>query len=482
MKNDLARDKAMEKLVATRLRAGLKPSGAACPDAAILAAYVERTLVPRERQNCEAHLAACMGCQALVAELVRLGEDDEPVSARSATLAPRRAATAPRFRWAWAGSALAAVLVVGIWYSGELRKPLQQPSGIQSLSQNRVANEPPAPQSTSLNEKQVATAPVNQQDKSKAVRLETKTLDVESDRKAAVKNRFVREARSNSVNALAGTPAKDESAQLNRAAAATPPEGTSAAHAQVSVPRPAPMAIPSERARLAMSESRDAAGAGKGGEAAAAAGTAGGVGGAIQSALESKTERAPAPPPPPPQHQPQAYQAAKKAANGPAGSSEPALQKAKTKQEADSIAQAHAVLRDQAKTDKEEAQTVEVTAAAQAVEVQAESVVPTWRVGRHGLIQQFEANGQWKKRNSGVKTDLNEISFSSTSVGWIVGQAGTILRSTDGGITWKAVSSPTIEDLIHVTAFSDQSASVVSRNGGTFATTDGGKTWASARP
>src|SRR5579863_5178028 len=100
MKDDSARDKAMEKLVATRLRAGLKPAGTGCPDAAILAAYVERTLAPRERQNCEAHLASCMGCQALVAELVRLSEDEETVGVR--------AAAAPRFRWAWAGSALAA--------------------------------------------------------------------------------------------------------------------------------------------------------------------------------------------------------------------------------------------------------------------------------------------------------------------------------------------------------------------------------------
>src|SRR5579859_8079736 len=76
MKDDLARDKAMDKLVAKQLRARLKPGSGSCPDAEILAAYVERTLSARERASCETHLAGCLGCQALVAELVRLRSEE----------------------------------------------------------------------------------------------------------------------------------------------------------------------------------------------------------------------------------------------------------------------------------------------------------------------------------------------------------------------------------------------------------------------
>ena len=111
------------------------------------------------------------------------------------------------------------------------------------------------------------------------------------------------------------------------------------------------------------------------------------------------------------------------------------------------------------------------------VTTQAESVAPLWRVGRRGLIQNSAANGSWKKRRSGVKTDLNEISFANPAVGWVVGQAGTVLRTTDRGATWTKVLSPTNEDLVHVTAISDLAASVVTRGGLTFTTTDGGKTW-----
>src|SRR5260370_5117577 len=96
MKDDSARDKAMDKLVATQLRAGLKPGNASCPDAEILAAFVERSLAPRERATCETHLAGCLGCQALVAELVRLSEDEEPVGIQTAAPPSERAATALR--------------------------------------------------------------------------------------------------------------------------------------------------------------------------------------------------------------------------------------------------------------------------------------------------------------------------------------------------------------------------------------------------
>src|SRR5579863_8432712 len=126
MKDDSTRDKAMDKLVAKQLRAGLKPGSTSCPGAEILAAYVERTLAPRERASCETHLAGCLGCQALVAELVRLSEDEMPASFHTTVGSPARAAAAPRFRWAWAGSALAAVLVIGLWYTGEFQNVLQQ--------------------------------------------------------------------------------------------------------------------------------------------------------------------------------------------------------------------------------------------------------------------------------------------------------------------------------------------------------------------
>jgi photosystem II stability/assembly factor-like uncharacterized protein len=58
-----------------------------------------------------------------------------------------------------------------------------------------------------------------------------------------------------------------------------------------------------------------------------------------------------------------------------------------------------------------------------------------------------------------------------------VGQAGTLLRTIDGGKTWNKVPIPTRADLILVTASGDLTAQVVTHDGQTFTTTDGGKSW-----
>ncbi|MGD0920468.1 MAG: YCF48-related protein, partial [Terriglobia bacterium] len=100
-----------------------------------------------------------------------------------------------------------------------------------------------------------------------------------------------------------------------------------------------------------------------------------------------------------------------------------------------------------------------------------------WRVGRHGLIQKAEANGNWVTQASGVNADLFDITFATPSVGWAVGQAGALLRTIDGGKTWNKVPIPTRADLILVTASGDLTAQVVTRDGQTLATTDGGKSW-----
>jgi hypothetical protein len=479
MKDDSARDRAMEKLVATRLRAGLKPSGASCPDAAILAAYVERTLAPRERQSCEAHLATCMGCQALVVALVRLSEDDKPVGTRAAAVAPSRAAAASRFRWAWAGgSALAATLVVVIWFSGELRKPSLQPAGTQSQYLNQSANKPSAAPPAPTEEKQFASAPAKPREPSKANRREMKTLDTEADLKSGAEKTPDLEAQRTAESGSAGAPAKDDSVLKSRSAPV--PAAPPAAHALLPAPRPATMVTPSERARLAMNKPAEGSGASQGVSATTQGAVAGGMVGRSSSTEKSNDVRAPAAPPP--QNQAQSYEADKKASNAPAASSQPILQKARSKEETESVAQADAVLRDQAAGKGQNTQTVVVGATAQMLEVQGESVVRAWRVGRRGLIQEVGPNGQWQKRKSGVKTDLNEISFPSPAVGWVVGHAGTILRSTDGGATWNQLSSPTTENLVHVSAASALAATVVSRSGMTFTTTDGGRTWTSAQP
>jgi hypothetical protein len=131
MKDDSARDKAIEKLLARRLGARLRDEGRDCLDAETLAAYVERTLAPAERQACETHLIDCRICQEQVAELVRLNESDEmEETARPVRAKPRSVWS----RWALAAPALVALVIAGLWQTGELQKFLKQeePATVQA--------------------------------------------------------------------------------------------------------------------------------------------------------------------------------------------------------------------------------------------------------------------------------------------------------------------------------------------------------------
>ena len=151
----------MDDLIAARLRAGLNAGGAECPEAEILAAFVERTLTPRERTNFENHLASCARCQEGVAGLVRLSEADPATGIRAAAAA--RAARPFAFQWAWAGTALAVMLLAGIWITDEYQTGLRQREAARIQAPQPLPKEPAAPPvqagkvKPSAQEKEIAT-------------------------------------------------------------------------------------------------------------------------------------------------------------------------------------------------------------------------------------------------------------------------------------------------------------------------------------
>lgn len=451
MKDDSARDKAMDKLVARQLRAGLKPGSTSCPNPEILAAFVERTLAPRERSSCETHLVGCLGCQALVAELVRLSEDDEPAAIQTAAAPSARAATAPRFRWAWAGSALAAILVGGLWYTGEFRKVLQQTPEIQHHVQT-TTGKPSAP----VTEEKKTAPPAPER---------TEAPDIRAQGKKSLSDKI----RTGAPAANIAAPHAQNRAMNGPTAAPPAADGLSAA-------RSSDIATPSERARLAKP------GPGVGGRVGSGVGT-GGMGGSIggiASGASSNTisveKSKGATPPAPYSASAQLSRASAKAVNVTADSMH---REAQAKDESASMASTGSTLHNKERAKQVAAASSTAGAATEEVEAQAEPAGPQWRVGRRGLIERRDANGKWMKQESGVKAHLNDIAFSNPETGWAVGQSGTVLRTTDGGTTWIKLPSPTAEDLVHVTATSNLGASVVTRGGQTFETTDGGKTWSS---
>ena len=84
--------------------------------------------------------------------------------------------------------------------------------------------------------------------------------------------------------------------------------------------------------------------------------------------------------------------------------------------------------------------------------------------------------GGWPPPPGDMASAITTGSAPSTTVCWIVGRAGTVLRSTDQR-TWERLDFPVAVDLTSVNATDAQSAAVVTADGRTFSTSDGGMSW-----
>jgi photosystem II stability/assembly factor-like uncharacterized protein len=109
-------------------------------------------------------------------------------------------------------------------------------------------------------------------------------------------------------------------------------------------------------------------------------------------------------------------------------------------------------------------------------------------VGAEGLLLASSDGGRtWQRRKldegqPGTALmqdyDLYSIRFApGAQSGWIVGEQGLVLHSTDGGETWKRQKTTTQNALLSVAAASDKVASAVGDHGALLWTSDGGEHW-----
>jgi photosystem II stability/assembly factor-like uncharacterized protein len=67
-----------------------------------------------------------------------------------------------------------------------------------------------------------------------------------------------------------------------------------------------------------------------------------------------------------------------------------------------------------------------------------------WIVGDAGRIYATVDGGRtWQAQNSGVSDDLRDVRFLDVNEGWVVGADGVLLHTTDGGAHWEAENSRT---------------------------------------
>jgi hypothetical protein len=102
-----------------------------------------------------------------------------------------------------------------------------------------------------------------------------------------------------------------------------------------------------------------------------------------------------------------------------------------------------------------------------------------WRPGPAGLIEVSNDRGAtWSRQTSGVPTDLLAGSAVTDKICWVVGRAGTVLLTVDGGSQWKLLRPPLSEDLGGIRATDALHATVWNlRRTKSFVTSDGGATW-----
>ena len=72
---------------------------------------------------------------------------------------------------------------------------------------------------------------------------------------------------------------------------------------------------------------------------------------------------------------------------------------------------------------------------------------------------------------------LRDVQFADQNQGWAVGEAGTILYSSDGGNNWLPQMSGTDQHLYSISVVDQSKSWVVGRGGKILKTTNGGTNW-----
>ena len=85
--------------------------------------------------------------------------------------------------------------------------------------------------------------------------------------------------------------------------------------------------------------------------------------------------------------------------------------------------------------------------------------------------------GQWKLLQSNITNSLFDVHFVDENHGWVVGAAGTILKTTDGGKNWQSQTSGITNSITKVFFVDTLYGWVVSKPITLLHTTDGGNSW-----
>jgi hypothetical protein len=100
-----------------------------------------------------------------------------------------------------------------------------------------------------------------------------------------------------------------------------------------------------------------------------------------------------------------------------------------------------------------------------------------WRLSAAGTVERSTDGGvTWASQQLGTVATIAAGSSPSPTICWLVGRGGAVLLSTDGR-TWQRLAFPVESDFVAVRATDARTATITASDGRQFSTLDGGKTW-----
>lgn len=99
-------------------------------------------------------------------------------------------------------------------------------------------------------------------------------------------------------------------------------------------------------------------------------------------------------------------------------------------------------------------------------------------VGDSGIIMKTTDGGfNWIRQSSGTTLSLNSVFFTDINTGYAVGDSGLIIKTTDGGLNWFRQISGTVNKLKRIRFNSSEYGIIAGASGTILKSTNGGYLW-----
>jgi photosystem II stability/assembly factor-like uncharacterized protein len=85
-----------------------------------------------------------------------------------------------------------------------------------------------------------------------------------------------------------------------------------------------------------------------------------------------------------------------------------------------------------------------------------------WVIGEGKAAKTIDGGKNWTEMNLNNYSKLKQIKFSNPNIGWIVGENGLLLKTTDGGNNWlKVIHLPKVNEINSILTFPDKPESII---------------------